>query len=334
LRVKESDRLQAILDGLATNGIRAEAEGDTLRVFGAGAGKTIPGGGKVATRMDHRIAMSFLVLGLVSDRPVKVDDSRSIATSFPGFAALMKSIGAQVQSTERRPMIATSIQAGVLRPNVPRRVIAIDGPAASGKGTLARRIAEHYGYAYLDTGSLYRAVGLRMVKNKLDPADREQAVATARAITDQDLMDPDLRMEKVGKAASVVSAIPEVRDILLEYQREYAHRPEGAILDGRDIGTVVCPEADFKLFMTASIEARARRRHKELQGQGIKVVYESVLEDLLERDKRDSRRKAAPLHPAPDAVTLDTTQMSAEAVFQRVLGMIEERTSKARAQRA
>lgn len=321
LRVKESDRLQAILDGLAANGVKAQAEGDTLTVYGM-AGREIPGGGMVETRLDHRIAMSFLVLGMMTAAPVDIDDARAINTSFPGFAPLMNKLGANIHVTERRRSMI--VQGGVPRRKSPPRIIAIDGPAASGKGTLARRLAQHYGYAYLDTGSLYRAVGLRLVKAKEDPHDRLLAIEAAKTISDYDMMDPDLRQEKVGKAASIVSAFPEVRDILLDYQRDYARRPEGAILDGRDIGTVVCPQADFKLFMTASLEARAKRRHKELQGQGIEVVYESVLEDLLERDKRDSKRKAAPLVPAPDAVELDTTRMSADTVYEKVLGLIEE----------
>lgn len=320
LRVKESDRLGAILEGLAANGIQAEASGDTLTVHGM-AGSAIPGGGSVQARLDHRIAMSFLVLGMVTRQPVTVDDARTINTSFPGFTVLMNRLGAHIQVTERRRVIA---QGGMPRRNSPTRIIAIDGPAAGGKGTLARRLAAHYGYAYLDTGSLYRAVGLKLVNARQDPHDKAQAIAAAESISDNDMMDPDLRQERVGKAASIISAFPEVRDILLEYQRDFARRPEGAILDGRDIGTVVCPHADFKLFMTASIEARAKRRHKELQGQGIEVVYESVLDDLIERDKRDSKRKAAPLIPAPDAVELDTTRMSADSVFEKVLGLIEE----------
>ncbi len=320
LRVKESDRLQAILNGLAANGVTAQAEGDTLIVHGM-QGKMIPGGGTVETRLDHRIAMSFLVLGMICATPVTVDDARAINTSFPGFALLMNKMGAKIHVTERRRVFA---QGGHIQRKAPPRVIAIDGPAASGKGTLARRLATHYGYAYLDTGSLYRAVGLKLVNAKQDPHDMSLAINAASSISDSDLMDPDLRQEKVGKAASVVSAFPQVRDILLEYQREYARRPEGAILDGRDIGTVVCPDADFKLFMTASIEARAKRRHKELQGQGIEVVYESVLEDLLERDKRDSKRKAAPLIAAADAIELDTTRMSADSVFEKVRALIEE----------
>ncbi len=323
LRVKESDRLQAILDALSANGVQAEADGDTLTVHGA-SGQSIAGGGMVETRLDHRIAMSYLVLGLITKEPVKIDDARAINTSFPGFALLMNQLGADISVTERRRMI-TSVKAGELpRRKAPRRVIAIDGPAASGKGTLARRLAAHYGYDYLDTGSLYRAVGLRLVNAGHDPKDKTLAIDAAHNITDSNLMDPDLRQEKVGNAASIVSAIPEVRDILLEYQRDYARRTEGAILDGRDIGTVVCPDAHFKLFMTASIQARAKRRHKELQGQGIEVVFDSVLEDLEERDQRDSRRQAAPLTPAEDAVVLDTTVMSADAVFENVRGLIEE----------
>lgn len=201
-------------------------------------------------------------------------------------------------------------------------LIAVDGPAASGKGTLARRLADHFGYDYLDTGSLYRAVGLKLVYSNKDPADKKAAEEAARAIDENDLFNPRLRQEKIGNAASLVAAYPEVRAALLDFQRRFAARPHGAVLDGRDIGTVVCPHADVKLFITASLEARARRRHRELEGEGFEVSYESVLKKLKERDERDASRKTAPLKPAVDAVIIDTSEMDANAVFKQALNIL------------
>ncbi len=311
LRVKESDRLQAIIDGLEANGVNISLNGDTLIVHGTG-GKAIQGGGYVATHFDHRIAMSFLVLGMAGNvkEPVTVDDTRAIATSFPDFIELMNDLGANL--TVDAPCLGSKT-----------RVIAIDGPAASGKGTLARKLAEYYGHAYLDTGRLYRAVGLKLVNAKQDATDKAAAIAAAKSINQHDLQSKRLRQETVGNAASIVSAIPEVRQILLDYQRNYAKREGGAVLDGRDIGTVVCPDADIKLFVTASVEARAQRRHAEIQGEGIEVVAESVLEDLKERDARDSERDVAPLKPAADAIEIDTTNMSTDEVLKRVTALIE-----------
>ncbi len=319
LRVKESDRLQAIIDGLNANGVSTSLDGDTLTVHGNG--KAPKGGGVVATHYDHRIAMSFLVMGMAAETPVQVDDVRAIATSFPGFTEMMNGMGAEISVSGRKPFLKPQTVAS--RAKSPSRIIAIDGPAASGKGTLARRLAVYFGYHHLDTGSLYRAVGLKMLSSGKNPADKEEAISAALSISDGDFSDPRLRQEKVGQAASVVSAIPEVRDILLDFQRQFSERSEGTILDGRDIGTVVCPDADIKIFMTASIEARAKRRHDELQEQGIEVVYESVLEDLMERDERDRLRTAAPLVPAPDAIILDTTTMDVEEVFSKVRDIID-----------
>ncbi|MFO0109075.1 MAG: (d)CMP kinase [Alphaproteobacteria bacterium] len=202
-------------------------------------------------------------------------------------------------------------------------MIAVDGPAASGKGTLARRLADYFGLSYLDTGSLYRAVGMRVVYADKNPSDVAAAIAAARAIQDHDLANPKIRSERIGKAASIVSAIPEVRAALLDYQRDFAQRAGGAVLDGRDIGTVICPEADYKFFVTASLETRARRRHKELSEMGVKVDYDSVVNDLRERDGRDAERAVAPLKPAPDAVHLDTSHLSANDVFEQALRVIE-----------
>lgn len=208
-------------------------------------------------------------------------------------------------------------------------IIAIDGPAASGKGTLARRLAERYGLAFLDTGGLYRATALKTLESGGDPADPKTAEAAASSVRAEDLDDPRLRDERVGEAASVVAAIPAVRAALLAFQRDFAHHPpagfKGAVLDGRDIGTVVCPEAEVKLFITASPEARAMRRFKELQGSGSKAIYQRVLQDIEQRDARDRERLTAPLRRAEDASELDTTALDVDAAFARAAALVEEK---------
>lgn len=309
LRVKESNRLAAVIAGLRACGVEAIEEGDNLIVYGRG--KPPLGGATVTTHYDHRIAMSFLVLGLVSEHPVMVDDTRAIATSFPGFMGLLKGLGAQLEEE-------------IGKSGTPHRrmIVAVDGPAASGKGTLARRLAEHFGLDYLDTGGLYRAVGMRVLYAEQDPRDTAAAIAAAHAIKDHDLANPKLRGERIGQAASIVSAFPEVRAALLEYQRNFTHRDSGAVLDGRDIGTVICPEADVKFFITASLEARAKRRHRELQDYGVKVDYQSVYDDLVERDQRDATRNVAPMKPAADAIVIDTSDMSMNEVFAKALELI------------
>jgi cytidylate kinase len=196
-------------------------------------------------------------------------------------------------------------------------IIAVDGPVAAGKGTLARRLADRYGYAYLDTGSLYRAVGSKVLRLKGDPADPEAAAKAAESLDESDLAVSDLRTETVGLAASKVAAIPAVRAALLDYQRRFASHPPGgragAVLDGRDIGTVVCPQAAVKLFVTARDDVRAERRHRELVDKGGTVTFERVLADLRQRDEQDRARSAAPLRPADDAHLLDTSDLAIEA---------------------
>jgi cytidylate kinase len=206
-------------------------------------------------------------------------------------------------------------------------IIAVDGPAASGKGTLARRLARELGYAYLDTGKLYRAVGMAVLRAGGDPADPIAAESSARALDMAGLDDPELAGDEAAQAASKVAAIPGVREALLELQREFAGRPPGAVLDGRDIGTVVCPEADIKLFVTATDEIRARRRHKELLGKGKDSIYARVLQDLRERDARDSARSIAPLKPAEDALVLDTTQLDADAAYAAAMDLVRAAAS-------
>ncbi len=187
-------------------------------------------------------------------------------------------------------------------------IIAVDGPAAAGKGTIARALARHFGYHFLDTGSLYRMVGLAVLKAGGDPNDRAAAIAAAQSLDPSMFADGDLRTEAVAAAASIVAVIPEVRSALLEFQRAFARRAPGAVLDGRDIGTVVCPDADVKLFITASAEVRARRRQLELGS----ASYADVLAEIRARDDRDSKRAAAPLFPAQDAVVIDTSTLSVE----------------------
>lgn len=194
--------------------------------------------------------------------------------------------------------------------------VAIDGPAAAGKGTLSKAVAAHFGFAHLDTGLLYRAVAARVIEGAA-PGE------AARALVPADLERDDLRTPDVAQAASRVAALPEVRAALLEFQRDFARREGGAVLDGRDIGTVVCPAAEVKLFVTASAEERARRRFAELSAKGLPDSYEEVLDAVRERDARDMARAEAPLRPAADAVTLDTTEMSIEAATAAAVRVIE-----------
>jgi CMP/dCMP kinase len=207
-------------------------------------------------------------------------------------------------------------------------IIAIDGPAASGKGTLARRLATRYGLRHLDTGALYRACGLAVLRNGDNPDDPAAALAAARSLDPSLIEDPAVRTNPIGQAASKIAAQPAVRDALLTFQRDFASQPPGAVLDGRDIGTVVCPDAFLKLFVTASIEARADRRFKELQESDPRVIYDAVLNDMRERDERDSKRTIAPLVAAEDAVVIDTSGQNADDVFKQVVDLVSERLKR------
>lgn len=204
-------------------------------------------------------------------------------------------------------------------------IIAIDGPAAAGKGTLARRVAAELGFDYLDTGLIYRAVGMNVDRAGFDPADPARAGEAARDLQPEDLQAGDLRGDDAAQAASKVAVIPEVRAALLDFQRRFAACPpggKGAVLDGRDIGTVVCPDAAIKLYVTASAETRARRRLLELQGKGVATSFDTVLTEMRERDERDSSRAVAPLKPADDAHILDTSEMDADAAFDAAIAFI------------
>ncbi len=205
-------------------------------------------------------------------------------------------------------------------------VIAIDGPAAAGKGTLARRLAAHFGLCHLDSGALYRAVAARLLQGGGDPADESAAEAAARALDEADLAAHNLRDEAIGRAASVVAASPAVRRALLDYQRRFGRTPPGAVVDGRDIGTVVFPDAEHKLFVTASAEARAERRYLELTARGAPVERAAVRREMAERDARDAERAVAPMVPAPDAIVLDTSALDIDAAFEAALAALGRRT--------
>lgn len=200
--------------------------------------------------------------------------------------------------------------------------IAIDGPAAAGKGTISKAVAAHYGFAHLDTGLLYRAVGAKMLAG-VDP------IEAAQALMPEDLEDDSLRTPEVAQAASKVAVIPEVRAALVDFQRAFARRQGGAVLDGRDIGTVICPQADAKLFVTASAAVRAMRRFQELQGKGHDTSYDTVLADVVARDDRDMNRADAPLRPADDAVLVDTSEMSIEEAVASAIAAIDAKRSAA-----
>ncbi len=210
-------------------------------------------------------------------------------------------------------------------------IIAIDGPAASGKGTLARRLAQHLGLPHLDTGLLYRATAQVLIDHGRDLADHTAAVEAARSLALTDFDEATLRRRDMADAASIVAAIPEVRAVLIEIQRSFARRPGGAVLDGRDIGTVICPKARCKIFVTASEEARATRRSLELRARGEKVDYAAVLDDIHKRDQRDAGRAAAPLRAAEDAVILDTTKLDVEAAFEAALAIVQTQFDASRA---
>ena len=202
-------------------------------------------------------------------------------------------------------------------------IIAIDGPAASGKGTLAKRLAAHYGLRHLDTGVIYRAVAYALINAGVDPKDEALAVKAARELDPETFENPALKSQKVGTAASVISAIPRVREALVEFQREFAVKPPGAVLDGRDIGTVICPDAEVKIFVVADPRIRARRRTLEARSRGEEADEAAVLADILARDERDQNRALAPLKPAKDAYLLDNSNLDIEGGVRAAIDIVE-----------
>jgi cytidylate kinase len=202
-------------------------------------------------------------------------------------------------------------------------IIAIDGPAASGKGTLGKRLAAHYGYRHLDTGLIYRAVAKSLLDAGHPLTDEARATAAAVALDADRLGDPALKTDAIGQAASVISVFTGVRAALVDFQRDFASHPPGAVLDGRDIGTVICPNADVKIFVVASAEVRARRRAQEILARGEVVDYAAVLADIKSRDERDVNRAAAPLKAAPDARLLDTSGLDIEGAVRAAIAIVE-----------
>jgi CMP/dCMP kinase len=207
-------------------------------------------------------------------------------------------------------------------------IIALDGPAASGKGTLGKRLAAHFALRHLDTGLIYRAVAKALLDAGHALDDKRQAAAAARALDPATFDERALKSHAIGEAASIVSAIPDVRDALLAFQRDFAAAPEGAVLDGRDIGTVICPDADVKIFVVAAPEVRARRRAAELRGSGQPADEAAILEDIRRRDERDRNRAAAPLKKAHDAIELDTSNLDIEAAVAAAIKIVEEARSR------
>jgi cytidylate kinase len=205
----------------------------------------------------------------------------------------------------------------------PSLVVAVDGPAASGKSTIAKRLATTLDLPFLDTGLIYRAVGRRVLGAGRDPADPAAALAEARVLEPGDIDEAALKGEVIGRAASQLAAHPAVREALLPFQRRFASGGRGAVLAGRDVGTIVCPDARIKLFVTATAEVRARRRWAELRSKGAVAIFEEVLEDMLERDRRDQSRAIAPLRVADDAWVLDTTDLDVQSAFAAAVGHIE-----------
>lgn len=204
-------------------------------------------------------------------------------------------------------------------------VIAIDGPAASGKGTLARNLSAHLGLRHLDSGSLYRAVALSLLNSKTNLDDENAAAKAAEHLDEALLGTPELRLEHVGRAASQIAKYPGVRQALLEFQRRFAKTPPGAVIDGRDIGTIVCPDADVKIFLTASPEVRAERRALELEGRGESVDRAKLIAEIKERDRQDEEREVAPLKPAQDAVLLDASNLDIEAALAAALKIVNSK---------
>ncbi len=206
-----------------------------------------------------------------------------------------------------------------------RLVITVDGPAASGKSTIARALAGHFGLPFLDTGLLYRAVAARLLATGIDPTDETALLRCAGELSEADLATPDLAAEAIGALASRIAANPRLREALRPFQERFAARPEGAVLAGRDTGTVICPEAKAKLFVTATVEERARRRCEQLRRRGERPIYARVLEEMRERDRRDAERAVAPLRAAPDALVLDTTELDPARTVAAAIAWVSER---------
>jgi len=319
LRVKESDRIEKMAQLLRRSGVVVRTGEDWMEVDGLGSvfGAMRPHCHREAFAVagDHRIAMSAMVLGLGGFLPVGIDDASVIDTSYPDFFEDMQKLGAHMT---------------LGRQSTPAIVIAVDGPSASGKGTLARLLAAQLNLPYLDTGLLYRATARAALDANTDLHDNETIARMARELELPITAPEQLRSAEIGAAASKVAAIPEVRDALLEVQRAFANGKDGAVLDGRDIGTIICPDADVKLWITASDHVRAERRRTELSQAGQHVTEKEMLAQLCERDARDASRGAAPMKKADDAYLIDTSNLAIDAALQIARQRVERHLAERR----
>lgn len=313
LRVKESDRIAQMEKLLGDNGVIVRTGTDWMEIDGTGqvfgSVNNLDNLTDFPVEEDHRIAMCALVLGMAGFLPISIADSNSINTSYPSFIADMQSLGAKITVTRiKKPL-----------------VIAVDGPMASGKGTLARKLAEHFGLPYLDTGLLYRATARAALQKNTDLSDQDAIALLATNLFLPIAQVEELRLAHIGLAASKVATLPKVREALLSVQREFAKNPKGAVLDGRDIGTVICPDADVKLWITASEKVRAQRRRQELLQNGQEISQEAMLAQLQERDARDAARDTAPMTKAQNAYLIDTSKLSIDAALQVARQWVERK---------
>ncbi|VAV98210.1 3-phosphoshikimate 1-carboxyvinyltransferase [hydrothermal vent metagenome] len=311
LRVKESDRIAKMAELLQQNGVCVRTGDTWMEVDGAGAvfGPTYAQRNQKAFAADgdHRIAMCALVMAMGSFLPIRISGGKTIGTSYPKFIDNMNKLGAEIKNQPQNPAL----------------VIAVDGPSASGKGTLAKRLAQRLKLPYLDTGLLYRATALAALQAETDLEDAQQLAGLASSLTLPIAQENELRTAQIGATASKVAAVPEVRAALVEVQRRFAGQAGGAVLDGRDIGTVICPDADIKFWVTASEQVRAMRRQNEMTEAGQHIELDEMLQQLRERDARDAGRKNAPMKKPADAHLIDTSNLAIDAALAVALQRVE-----------
>jgi 3-phosphoshikimate 1-carboxyvinyltransferase len=334
LRAKESDRIAVMARGLQALGIACEEKPDGLIIHG---GKIA--GGRVDAAGDHRCAMSFLVAGHLAAAPVTVSGCHNIATSYPEFVSHARALGMVINgiSMSEKTTIPAADATSTASEDIP--VITIDGPSGVGKGTLAARLAGELGWHLLDSGAIYRALAykamelgvpshdeeaLARVARDLDLEFRSENGQLAQVFLDGENVSADIRTEACGKVASEVAALPKVRQALLDRQKAFARSP-GLVADGRDMGTVVFAHAPVKLFLTASAEERAKRRHKQLKNQGFSANIAALFDEIRQRDERDTRRAVSPLVPADDAVVIDTSTLGIDQVFEQAMQLLRQK---------